>query len=186
MVFADERLTPARLAGVILGFAGVATAIGISNLKALDLTAVSQLAILGATLCYAVSGAYARVKFKGVKPQVAALAMATMSALMVWPLAIASEGVPTFAYHATTWAALAYLALMATATAYMLMYWIIPRAGAGNTALITLLVAPVAIVLGALVLHEKLPTNAYLGFGLLALGLILLDGRVLRRMRSLG
>jgi drug/metabolite transporter (DMT)-like permease len=182
MVFADERLTPTRLAGVLLGFAGVATAIGIENLREFDLTAISQLAILAATVCYALSGAFARVYFKGIRPQVAALAMATMSALMIWPIALLSEGTPTFDYHGTTWAALAYLALMATATAYMLMYWIIPRAGAGNTALITLLVAPVAIVLGAIVLQEKLPANAYVGFALLALGLILLDGRLVRRL----
>ena len=184
MVFADERLTLPRLAGVALGFAGVATAIGIENLKAFDLTALSQLAILGATVCYAISGAFARLKFKGITPQVAALGMASASAVMVWPAALMGEGVPSFAYEAQVWAALAYLALMATAVAYLLMYWIIPRAGAGNTSLITLLVAPVAIVLGAVVLQEKLPANAYVGFALLALGLILLDGRVLRKLNG--
>ena len=42
----------------------------------------------------------------------------------------------------------------------------------------TLSVAPVAIVLGAVVLDEALPLRAYVGFGLLALGLIILDGRL--------
>ena len=45
----------------------------------------------------------------------------------------------------------------------------------------TLLVAPVAIVLGALVYGEALPWRAYAGFALLALGLVILDGRLFRR-----
>jgi drug/metabolite transporter (DMT)-like permease len=49
--------------------------------------------------------------------------------------------------------------------------------------LITLLVAPIAIVLGALVLGETLAPNAYKGFALLTLGLIIIDGRLIDRMR---
>ena len=49
----------------------------------------------------------------------------------------------------------------------------------------TLLVAPIAIVAGALVLGEALPVRAYFGFGLLAVGLIVLDGRLLRRKKPL-
>ena len=49
--------------------------------------------------------------------------------------------------------------------------------------LVTLLITPVAILLGALVLHEALPPRAYSGFALLALGLMVIDGRVLRLLR---
>jgi len=49
--------------------------------------------------------------------------------------------------------------------------------------LCTLMVAPVAIILGALVLDEALPLRAYAGFGLLALGLIILDGRLITRLK---
>ena len=50
-------------------------------------------------------------------------------------------------------------------------------AGSGNLMLCTLMVAPVAIILGAVVLGESLPLRAFVGFGLLALGLLILDGR---------
>ena len=49
--------------------------------------------------------------------------------------------------------------------------------------LVTLTVAPVAIILGAVTLGEALPLNAYVGFGILALGLIILDGRLLSRLK---
>jgi drug/metabolite transporter (DMT)-like permease len=180
----DERLTPSRALGVLLGFAGVTTAIGLSNLAELNLRALSQLAILAAAFCYGLSGTWARIRLKGFSPKIAALGMVTCSSLMMWPLALLSEGAPQLAYTAKVWSSLIYLAVVATATAYLLLYWILPRAGAGNTSLVTLLVAPVAIVLGALVLGEALPIRAYAGFGILALGLIILDGRAAERLAA--
>jgi drug/metabolite transporter (DMT)-like permease len=180
LVFPDEKLTPARLAGVVFGVAGVAVALGWENLSHLDLTSLSQLAVVGAALSYAVSGAFARVAFKGMRPQATALGMVTMSSLMMIPLAIVVEGVPTFGYQLQTYAAIGYISVLSTATAYVLMYSVLAKAGAGNLSLITLLVAPVAILLGALFFGEALQSSAYLGFGLLALGMLLLDGRVLK------
>ena len=52
-----------------------------------------------------------------------------------------------------------------------------------RTALLTLLIAPVAVVLGALVYHETLPATAYLGLALLALGMLAIDGKVLAIFR---
>ena len=186
IVFPDEKLTLPRLIGVTLGFLGVAVAIGLANLTSLDLTALSQLAIILAALCYGLSGAWARARLKGLKPTVAALGMVTSSTVMIWPIALLSEGIPSFDYGAGIWVALFYLSVIATAAAYLLLYWILPRAGAGNTSLVTLLVAPVAIVLGAFVLNETLPARAFAGFGLLALGLILMDGRLLALVQGEG
>jgi drug/metabolite transporter (DMT)-like permease len=56
-------------------------------------------------------------------------------------------------------------------------------AGSGNLMLVTLLVAPIAITLGAVVLGEKLSANAFVGFVILAAGLIILDGRVWKALR---
>jgi len=57
-------------------------------------------------------------------------------------------------------------------------------AGSGNLMLVTLMVAPVAITLGAVVLGEKLSANALIGFVILALGLIILDGRAWKTLRG--
>jgi drug/metabolite transporter (DMT)-like permease len=96
-------------------------------------------------------------------------------------LALAVEGLPVLHHSAATWAALGYLAVVATAGAYMLYYRVLAAAGAGNLSLVTLLVAPFAILLGALVLGETLPPRAYAGFAILAAGLLLIDGRVMAR-----
>jgi drug/metabolite transporter (DMT)-like permease len=182
--FADERLTATRTIGVVLGFFGVATAIGIENLTQFDIRSTAQLAVLAGTLSYAFAGAWARRKLTGLAPQVAAAGMLTGSALVMVPLALAIDGTPSFQLSATAWGAIAYYAVIATAGAYLLYYRILAMAGSGNLMICTLLVAPVAIVLGALVLGEELAPRAYVGFALLALGLLVLDGRIFAKFRQ--
>ncbi|MGR3662024.1 MAG: DMT family transporter [Paracoccaceae bacterium] len=181
--FADERLTPRKLTGVVLGFLGVATAIGLSAMTEFNLTSLAQLAIVGSSLAYALSGVWARKTLSDLSPQVAAAGMVTAAALFIVPFALWVEGVPTFSYAPSTWAALIHLSVIATALAYLLYYRVLGMAGSGNLMLVTLLVAPVAILLGAVVLGEELKPQAYAGFALLAIGLLVLDGRILRRRK---
>ncbi|TDT77638.1 EamA-like transporter family protein [Litoreibacter halocynthiae] len=184
VVFADERLTLNRAVGVVLGFFGVATAIGLENLLKFDIRSTAQLAVLAGTLSYAFAGAWARRMLTGLRPQVASAGMLTGSALVMVPLAIAVDGTPSFQLSATAWGAIGYYAIIATACAYLLYYRILAMAGSGNLMICTLLVAPVAIILGAVVLGEELASRAYAGFALLALGLLVLDGRIFAFFRK--
>ncbi|MDX8352024.1 DMT family transporter [Cognatiyoonia sp. IB215182] len=180
---ADERLTLRKAVGVSLGFLGVATAIGLSALLQFDIRSLGQLAVIGGTISYALAGVWARKTLGGLPPQVAAAGMLTGSSLITIPAAWIIEGPFSLALAPQTWAAVAYYAIIATAVAYLLYYRVLAMAGSGNLMLVTLLVAPVAIVLGALVLGEALPLRAYAGFALLALGLIIIDGRLLQAVQ---
>jgi drug/metabolite transporter (DMT)-like permease len=82
--------------------------------------------------------------------------------------------------------AIAYYALAATALAYLLYYRVLGMAGSSHLMLVTLLVAPVAILLGAWLRDETLRPAAYSGFALLALGLLVLDGRIWRLVKHWG
>jgi drug/metabolite transporter (DMT)-like permease len=177
-VFRDERLTARKTVGVLTGFAGVVTATGLASLAALNPASMGQIAVLGAALSYAVSGTVGKAMLAGIRPEVSAAGMVTASTLIMVPMALLSEGWPTFDYAPATWAALAYLAGFASALAYVVFYAVLRIAGAGNLGLVTLLIAPVAIVLGAAVYGEALTTNEYAGFAVLALGLLILDGRI--------
>ncbi len=182
LVFRDERLTATRALGVAVGFAGVVTVIGPAALTGLDVTSLAQIAILGAALSYALSGAFARGAMAGLAPEVAAAGMLTGSTIIMIPAALILDGWPATAWSPPVWGALVYLAAVSTALAYLIFYRLLARVGAGNASLTTLLVAPIAIILGALVLDEALPWRAYAGFVLLALGLVVLDGRVAVRL----
>lgn len=180
IVFADERLTARKITGVTLGFGGVVLVIGLSALKGFSLASVGQLAVLGAAVSYGVSATFARARLSNIRPEIAATGMLTCSALVMIPLAYALSGAPNLALNIHTIAATAYLSVISTGVAYLLYYRILAAAGTGNTALVTLLVAPVAVALGAILLGESLAPQAYGGFAMIALGMLVIDGRLLR------
>ncbi|MFO8124853.1 MAG: DMT family transporter [Yoonia sp.] len=178
--FADERLTARKAIGVSMGFIGVSTAIGLESFKDFDIRSLGQLAVIGGTISYALAGVWARKTLGHLKPQVAAAGMLTGASVVTIPAAWLVEGPISLALQPQTWAAIAYYAVVATAIAYMLYYRVLAMAGSGNLMLCTLMVAPVAIVLGAIVLGEALPLRAYIGFAILAFGLLVLDGRLFK------
>lgn len=183
LLLSDERLSRRKAIGVAIGFAGVVTAIGIDSLRAFDITSLAQLAILAGTMSYALAGVWARKRLSGLPPQVAAAGMLTTSTLIMVPLAWIIDGPIRLDLQPRTLMAIAYYALGATALAYLLYYRVLALAGSGNLMLVTLMIAPIAIVLGAVVLGETLNANAYKGFALLALSLVIIDGRLIDRLR---
>lgn len=177
--FADERLTHRKAVGVLLGLAGVATVMGLSALASFDLTSLAQLAILGASVSYGFAGIISRRYLSGQPPEVAAAGMLSASSLVMIPMALTLEGAPRLDYLPQTWVALLYLGLIGSALAFLCYYRALRLAGAGNVSLVTLMIAPVSVVLGALFFGESLTLADYAGFGLLAAGLLVIDGRLL-------
>lgn len=181
MVFADERLTTRRLAGVLLAFLGVAVAIGLDALSRFDIRSLAQLAVLGGALSYAFAAAWARARLSHLRPEIAAAGMLTASSGVLVPLAILVDGVPQAPQSPVTFGAISYFSILGTAVAYLLYYRVVAAAGSGNAMIVTLLIPPVAIILGALVLGERLGPNGIAGFVLLAVGLIVMNGAVRTR-----
>lgn len=180
LVFADEHLTLQRSAGIVLGFAGVATIVGPSALSSLDLQSLAQLAVIAGTLSYALASIWARKFLGGVDPIVAAAGMLTASTAMLVPATLLLEGNVDMPTSPTGAGAIAYYAIVSTALAYLLYYRLVRSAGAGGAMLVTLIIPPVAIVLGAVVLGERLGANAFAGLALLAVGLTILAWRSVR------
>ncbi|MEX0369384.1 MAG: DMT family transporter [Tateyamaria sp.] len=183
LFFADERITSRKAVGVALGFFGVATAIGLDNFRSFDLRSLAQLAIIAGTISYALASVWARRFLGGLPPQVAAAGMLTGATLVTVPLAWVVDGPIRLTLQTDTILAISYYALIATAGAYLLYYRVLAMAGSGNLMLVTLVIPPVAIVLGAVVRNETLNSGAFVGFALLALGLAILDGRILTVLR---
>lgn len=177
MIFADERLTPRKLIGVSLGFLGVATAIGLEGFSNFDLRSTAQIAVIVGTVSYALASSWARLNLTHLPPTIAAAGMLTTSTLVLFPAAICIDGPIALNLLPQTWGAIIYYSLIATAGAYLLYYRVLAMAGSGNLMLVTLLIPPVAIVLGAIVLGEELRAQAYVGFVLLAIGLLILNKR---------
>ena len=178
----DERMTQRKIAGVLLGFGGVATMIGPSLLANIGTDALAQLACVVASLCYALAAVWAR-RFKalGLAPMSVTTGQLSVGALVMLPVALIVDQpwlqpLPPL----SAWAAIGALALVCTAFAYVLYFRLIDSAGATNALLVTLLVPPTAIFLGAAFLGETLAPQDFLGLGLIAVGLAAIDGRLLK------
>jgi drug/metabolite transporter (DMT)-like permease len=177
----DERMTPRKIAGVVLGFAGVATMIGPTLLTNLGTDALAQLACVTASLCYALAAVWAR-RFRRMQlsPMSVTTGQLIAGALMMAPVALLFDQPWTQPFPPlTAIGSIVALALLCTAFGYVLYFRLIDRAGATNALLVTLLVPPVAILLGALFLAEQLEVHDFLGLALIALGLAAIDGRLL-------
>ena len=179
---ADERITPARLIGVVIGFAGVATMIGPQIVGDGGNRLTAQLACLLASLLYALAGIFAR-RFKalGVAPMELAAAQFVAGAILLAPVALAfGQSLTALPTSIAAWGAVLVLALFCSAFAYVLFFRLIETAGATNSMLVTLLVPPIAIVLGALVFGEQFGLAQIGGLLLIAAGLAAIDGRLLK------
>lgn len=181
----DERLTGGRVAGVVIGLAGVAVMIGPEALHGLQADVLGQIACLGAALSYAFATVFGR-RFSrmGVAPLQTATGQVTASTVMLLPIALLADRPWTLAMPSmAVWAAVIGLALLSTALAYILYFRILATAGAANISLVTFLVPISAILLGALVLGERLAPVHFAGMALIGLGLAAIDGRSLGWIR---
>ena len=177
---ADDRLTRSRVLGLLIGFAGIVVLIGPEALRGLGGDVLAQCAVLGAAGSYACAGVFGR-RFKrmGIPPLATAAGQVTASSLLLLPLALLVDRPWTLPLPgAPVWGALLGLALLSTALAYVLYFRILAAAGAVNLLLVTFLIPPSAIMLGAIVLQETLQATDLLGMALIGGGLAAIDGRL--------
>ncbi len=182
VVVKQEALQANRVAGVVLGVAGVAVMLS-SSLSGLATDPVwAQLCCLGAALSYALAATFAR-RFRSMPPQVAATGQLLGSSAIMLPVALlTASGWTVSDPSLTTWLNVLALGTVATALAYLIYFRLLAEAGATNASLVTLLVPASALFFGWLILGEKLSAFQLGGFAVLLAGLVVLDGRLLQRL----
>ncbi|HEX2527624.1 MAG TPA: EamA family transporter [Geminicoccus sp.] len=180
LLTSDEKLTLGKLAGVTLGFAGVASMLGLDPALADGWSLLPILACLVAALSYALAGIYGRrFKRQAIPPLAAATGQLTAAGLLLAPLSLWVDRpwqltTPTI----EVLAAVTALVVLSTMAAYVLYFRLLAAVGATNLLLVTLLVPAAAIQLGAILLGEVMATGQWLGLGCIATALVAIDGRV--------
>jgi drug/metabolite transporter (DMT)-like permease len=182
----DERLTVGRFAGVLVGFAGVVAMIGPGALAGVETDLLAELACLGAALSYGIASVFGR-RFRrlGLSPVQTATGQLSASTLIMVPLALLTSApwslpVPSLAAAASVVA----LALVSTALAYIVFFRILARSGATSISLVTFMVPVSAMLLGTVVLGERLAPEHFVGIALIGAGLALIDGRPLKKLTA--
>jgi len=179
----DEKISPAKLSGVLLGVVGVGVLVGGTEMLE-NGSLLAILACMGAALSYAIASMVGR-KLAALKLDAAGMSFGqvTASSLLLLP-AVLWIDMPWRLSAPSSIVILALIALgvLSTALAYVLFFKLIARAGATNAVLVTLLVPVSAMVLGVMLLDEVISMHQLIGMGLISAGLAAIDGRLLQRM----
>ena len=178
---AGERLTRRRLLGFVLGFIGVLVLTGPEARAALlggEAAFVSQLAVLGAAVCYGVAAIIAR-RGPALNPVVTAAAVLSIAGILVgaWLLSVGLRAGAAAAVHEPLALApgMALLALgaLSTGLATVVYFSLVARAGPTFLSLINYLIPVWAVLLGALALGERLPGRAFAALALILVGVVI-------------
>jgi drug/metabolite transporter (DMT)-like permease len=175
----DEKLLMRRVLGVLTGLVGVIILRG-QDLGLGTGEGAGILLCLAAAISYGLAALFARRKLSDSPPLATATFQLLASSLMMAVIAAAVErpwqrpmpGV-------TTWLAMAGLAALSTALAYIVFFQILRRSGSSNVMLVTLLIPVTALLLGYLVLGEQISPREIIGALVIGGALLLIDGRVL-------
>ena len=183
----DEPMTGRRMAGVLLGLAGVAVMIGGSAVEALGGEVLAKIAVLGAAVSYSLASIFGRgFRRMDVAPMATATGQVMMSSLILVPLALLFDRPWTLPMpSAAALGSLAGIAAFSSALAYVIYFRLLATAGATNLMLVTLLAPVTAILLGVAFLGEVLMPRHVVGMALIAAGLAAIDGRLFRRRVAL-
>jgi drug/metabolite transporter (DMT)-like permease len=172
----SERPTRTRLVGMLVGFAGVASLVGIDiGGRAAELAGAG--AILLAAVCYAIGPMIVKRRLSDVDPLGPVAASLGIAALLVTPFAAAD--LPETTPSADALVSVAVLGLVCSALAFLLFFRLIAEVGPGRATIITYINPVVALALGVAILGESVTAGAVVGLLLILAGSWLsTDGRL--------
>ena len=185
VLLVDEQLTLGKLVGTLIAVLGVVVILGINTITDLNIRNLSQIAVLCAAVSYSLASVWGKKYLSEYPPLVNAFGMLSGGTLIMVPIVLYIDGIPSLRIPAYVGMSLFSLVIISTVIAYLLFFEILQRAGAANLMLVTLLIPPIAVGLSSVFLNEKFGNEAWIGFLVIAIGLIITDGRVIDWLRKL-
>jgi drug/metabolite transporter (DMT)-like permease len=175
----DERITANRLAGLFVGFIGVAVLVGFDPATLTSSNFSGEIALIGSTISYACGAVYARRNIHGLRPMIPALFQVGFAFAIVTVLAFVFERPLTVfgSMNLTSLFAVVWLGLLGSGLAYLLFFRILSVWGATRTSMVAYLLPVYGIALGALVLHEKVDGRLLIGTALVIGGVALVNSK---------
>ena len=173
-IWLKERLTRSRVAGLLIGFAGIIILVGGGLTGVASGMELGILACLTASLCYGFAACFTTRYLRGIDPIAVAAGSVTGAALFLMPFAIAAW--PETPISGESWAAAITLAIVCTGLAYIIFYRLVDRVGASRSITVTFLVPLFGILWGTLLLDEALTLRMMVGTAIVLLGTLLATG----------
>lgn len=178
----DEGIGPRRVIGLVLGFIGLAILLGKEAVSpsGTALEGAGRLACLGAAACYACGSVTTR-RAPTMPPLAFATACLLVAAIVLVPIALFAEGVPT-AFPAGPTTSLILAALLPTAAATVIRVRVITTAGSLFMSLTSYQVPIWSVIFGVVLLGEALPPQLFVALALILLGIGVSQSRAIGTM----
>ena len=190
--FTDERITPQKVVGLLLGFFGVVVlgSKSVVNGQVDVLLLGGALAVVVASLFYAIFGVYSRKLLQsGVEPMIVSTGAMTFAAIssgilmVIAPLLGGQPATPLNTVSSDVLIAVGLLGFLNTFIAYIFFYWIIRELGAARTSMVTYVVPAIGLALGAIVLDEEIDWRLLVGAAMIFAGIAIVNLKVFSRIR---
>lgn len=177
-----EKANLAKYMGVVFGFAGIY----LLSVPSFQTGASSEfwalIIALAAPICYGIALNLMR-GFDGFDTTLLVSFALAMATLVMIPTALLFEGWPVIT-QTVTWLSLGWIGFIATGFAFIGLYWLVPRVGGANMSTATFIAPLAAIALGVLLLDEVLVFYHVLGMIAILFGMLAIDGRVIRYLKT--
>ena len=181
LVFKNETLTMSRIIGILIGFIGVITVVGYHNILDFHDNHIGKLLILLSGFSYALAAIFAKVRLQNIKPEIAATGMLTMSSFILLPFVfifycddILSLSIVSIGYSLL-------FAILCSVLAYIIYFKILASTGPGNLLICTIIIPPASILLNSILIGEFITLSEFIGLIIIVSGLLILDGRLLKK-----
>jgi drug/metabolite transporter (DMT)-like permease len=167
-----QHITVQKIFGVKLGLLGVLVTLGFHSLKEIDTgIPLAQVAVLGASLCYALAAIWGQ-RFAALPAIVTAGGAMSCAAIMMAPAALAIEHPWTLKPTPEAIFAVIILAVVCTAIAMVIYFRLVRTLGSLGTTSGSYLRAGFAVALGIIFLGESFDWSTLAGMALIVIGVI--------------
>ncbi|WP_433825209.1 DMT family transporter [Actinoplanes sp. CA-015351] len=162
-----EPLTPIRVAGLVIGFAGVVVLVGL-DVSGDRYGLLGAGMVLAAAISYAVAMMLVQRKASDIPPEALTVGTTVITTVVLLPVALMN--LPSEPVGADSWGALVALGVLCTALALLAFYRLIVLAGSNLAGLVTYVNPVVALLLGVILLNEEIGVATIAGFSLIVIG----------------
>jgi drug/metabolite transporter (DMT)-like permease len=178
LVLHDEPMTVNRLAGLLVGYAGVVVLVSHNLFEATSQSSLEgELALIGSTVCYGAGAVYSRHTMRGIRPMIPALFQVAFAFVITGIIALLAEDPLRIAWNSDAVIAVVWLGLLGSGLAYLVNFRLLARIGATRTSLVAYLLPVVGIVSGALMFREQVDARVIGGTALILGGVALVNSR---------
>lgn len=176
----DEKMTTGRMGGLIIGFVGLVVLVGKDfQLGSLTGNIWGELAVVAASISYAVAVNYSRKNLRGQSPAVQSFMVLLFADALMWAVTPIAEQPLVFPTSPLAWLAVIWLGLLGSCVAYLLFFSLINAWGPTRASLVTYVFPVIGLLLGIVLLGEPADWRLFLGSGLVVAAIGVVNGRSL-------